>query len=413
MRRGALGAVAAQAVQAGASFVLQVLVVRLLGIEELGRFAILYGVLVLATGVVTGVIGDSLVVLDRADPRIRSALQSGAVGLAALSGAVPAGVALAAGLVTPVEAVAFAGACALFTLEEVLRRLLMAGVAFFRIVAADLAGFVVALGVIGVAVAGRVLDLAVVLGAIAAGQGVAILVAVALLPRGERRIVAPRTGGFGAVLRYGSWRGLQQLLRPGLLTGVRSLVGVAAGLAAVGLLETARVYVAPALLLIGGLSSFLFVAFARDRDGPLAPRRRRADRAVLVLLSATGVMSLVGLALLPWAGPLLFGVQPDVVSVLGWLAYAASVAAVTPYGSLAATRGRQARVFAIRASDTVAGLAGVAVLLVAGGPPAVAPLVLAATSLAGGLGIRFLVLREGPGRDPGTGTSRADDGGAQ
>ncbi len=67
----ALGALLAQGAQAGVSFVLQVLVARLLGIEELGRFAILYGVIVIATGIVSGVVGDSLVVLDRGDGVVR------------------------------------------------------------------------------------------------------------------------------------------------------------------------------------------------------------------------------------------------------------------------------------------------------------------------------------------------------
>ena len=72
MKRKALGAVIAQAAQAGIGLLLQILVARLLGIDEYGRFAILYGVVIVATAVVTGLIGDSLVVLERSQRAIRA-----------------------------------------------------------------------------------------------------------------------------------------------------------------------------------------------------------------------------------------------------------------------------------------------------------------------------------------------------
>ena len=76
MKRKALGAVIAQAAQAGIGLLLQILVARLLGIDEYGRFAILYGVVIVATAVVTGLIGDSLVVLERSQRAIRAGLQA-------------------------------------------------------------------------------------------------------------------------------------------------------------------------------------------------------------------------------------------------------------------------------------------------------------------------------------------------
>lgn len=392
MRSRAVGAILAQGAQAGISFVLQVLVARTLGIEELGRFAILYGVIVVVTGVVTGVVGDSLVVLDRAHGPIRSALQGTTLVLAATGGLTGALIFLLVGLVTPVEALLFAGATALFTTEEVLRRLLMAHLAFFRVIAADLGGFAVALAIILAAGAAGTSSLSVFLGAICAGQAVAILIAVVLLPRHERHWAPAQRGGLQEVLDYGTWRGMQQLLRPGLLTAVRLLVGAFAGLAAVGLLEAARVYVAPALLAVGGLTSFLFVRYAQDRGRPLRTLLRRADLTVVALIAGTAVLGAIALLLLPWAGPLLFTIQPPTDAVVGWLAFTAAVAATTPYGTLAAVHGGQRRVFALRLGDTLLSAAAVLVLLLAAGGVVWVPVVLAAGALLGGLAIRFLVL---------------------
>lgn len=388
----ALGALLAQGAQAGVSFVLQVLVARLLGIEELGRFAILYGVIVIATGIVSGVVGDSLVVLDRADAAVRWALQGTTLALSAAAGLVGGAVFLAVGLVSPVEALLFAVATAAFTCEEVLRRLLMAHFAFLRVVAADLGGFAVGLALIVAVSLAAGPSLALVLGGIALGQAAALAIAALALPRDDRWLAAPRRGGLGTVLAYGTWRGLQQLLRPGVLTAMRLLVGAAAGLTAVGLIEAARVYVAPALLAVSGLTSFLFVRYAKDRERPLRELLRRADRTVLALLGGTVLLGAVGVLLLPWLGPLLFGVAPDAWVVVGWLAFTAAVAATTPYGSLAAVHGGQRRVFGLRLADSLLSLAGVAVLLLAGGQPGWAPLVLAGGALLGGAAIRFLVL---------------------
>jgi len=388
----ALGAIVAQGAQAGISFVLQVLVARTLGIDELGRFAILYGVIVVVTGIVTGVVGDSLVVLDRGQGRIRWALQGTTIALAASGGVIGAAVFLAVGLIDPLEAALFALATAMFTAEEVMRRLLMAHFAFFRVVAADLGGFAIALAIVfGVGVTAG-FSLALFLGAIAAGQAVAIIVAALLLPRAERSWARFERGGLREVLDYGTWRGLQQLLRPGLLTAVRLLVGVFAGLTAVGLLESARVYVAPALLAVGGLTSYLFVRYAQDRGRPLRAVVRRADVTVLALVAGTAVLGVIAVALLPWLGPILFSVQPPTDAVIGWLAFTAAVAATTPYGTLAAVHGGQRKVFALRLADSLISVAAVVGLLMTGGGAVWVPVVLAAGALLGGAAIRLFVI---------------------
>jgi hypothetical protein len=137
------------------SLALQILVARLLGIADYGRFAILYGVIVLASGVVTGLVGDALIVLDRADRRIRAGLEVWLAIAAATSAALAAAVAAASGFASPAEAGLFALAMIAFVVEEIVRRLLMAGYAFSRVIAADLTGFVISLALLAAAAACR------------------------------------------------------------------------------------------------------------------------------------------------------------------------------------------------------------------------------------------------------------------
>lgn len=393
MNRRAVGAVAAQGVQALTSFVLQVAVARTLGLSGLGAFAIVYGVVVLASGVVTGFVGDSLVVLDRRHPPVRAALQQFALALAILTGAVAGAGAALARLITPLEAALVLLATALFCLEEVLRRTLMARLLFWRVALIDACGLVVVVAIVGSSALLTPPTLATFLLALAGGQLVALLLGVVMLPRDERFLVPFRAADRRTVARYGIWRSLQQFLRPALLTAVRSVVGVLVGLAATGLLEAARVYTAPALLLVSGLSSYLFASYAKERSG--AGGVRRADRAVGALVAMTAAMAVVAVLLLPVVGPLLFRTTPDLVAVVGWLLYTVSVAAVTPYGALAAVAGRQAVVFAVRAGDTLVSLAAVVVALLLGADPAWAPALLVIGSLAGGLVLRRVAARAG------------------
>jgi O-antigen/teichoic acid export membrane protein len=392
VKRSAVGAVGAQGAQALGSFVLQIIVVHALGLDGLGTFSILYGVMVLVAGILTGFVGDSLVVLDRRDRPIRSALQQYSLGLSVVAGLVSAVVAGLSGLVTVPQAILFAVSVALFGLEELMRRVLMANVMFWKVAAIDLTAFLFALAVIGIGALGHTLSLELFLIAIAVGQVAAIVLGAALLPRAERYVVGFMGGGYRAVAAYGTWRSSQQLLRPALLTVVRTLVTVFLGLAATGLLETARVYVAPAMLVISGLTSFLFVSYARDRTAKVSDQLPKADRAVAALLGITVVMGIAFVLLLSLVGKLLFGTTPQLAAVIGWLAYTASVSAVTPYGALAAVGGRQALVFAIRLGDTLLSAIAVIVLLALGGQAAFAPIALAIGSIAGGLAIRIFIL---------------------
>lgn len=388
----AFGAVIAQGIQAAVSFALQILVARLLGIDELGRFAILYGVLVLATAVVTGLVGDSLVVLDRTDPRVRGGLLLTLVTVVFGLSVVAILVAALSGFADPVTALLFGAAVAAFTVEEIVRRLLMAHMRFIRVALIDFLGFEVAIIVILLSSAS--LSLGVFLGAIAAGQIVAAVTGLFLLPASERVACRLRGADVRSVWGYGTWRAMQQMLRPGQFTLVRLLVLGAAGATAVGLLEAARTYTSPVLLVVGGLSSFLFVRFAQNRAVHTpAVRLRQADRAVVTLLILSMVLGAVALLLAPLFGPLLFAAPLDPIAVICWIVYGASVALVTPYGALAAVSSRQSMAFMIRAADTVVGLIAVMVLLAIGMPAAWAPLVLAGGSVMGGIALRVLAQR--------------------
>lgn len=66
-RPGAV-AILAQVWQAAGSFALQVIAAHLLGAPGLALVSLCLGVIVLATAVSSGVVGDSLTVLDRRDP---------------------------------------------------------------------------------------------------------------------------------------------------------------------------------------------------------------------------------------------------------------------------------------------------------------------------------------------------------
>jgi hypothetical protein len=197
------------------------------------------------------------------------------------------------------------------------------------------------------------------------------------------------------------WRGLQQVLRPSLFTVVRLLVLSAAGLASVGLLEAARTYTSPLILVIGGLSSFLFVRFADQHKAGVGGSVREADRVVVFLLIGTVAMSVIAVALIPWISPIAFGVEVDAFAVVAWLAYGVSVAIVTPYGALGAVAGRQIAVFLIRLSDTALAVIAVVVMLALGASPSALPFGLAVTSMLGGLGLRWMVVASGRPGDSG------------
>jgi hypothetical protein len=256
----------------------------------------------------------------------------------------------------------------------------------------DLVGLAMAMAVLWLWSLAAGLELVAFLAAIAIGQLAASVAAVLLLPAEERFLSRSAPASWKSVARYGFWRAAQQALRPTLLTAIRLAVVAIIGLAAAGELELARLYAAPAMLFVSGISSYLFASFARKRELSVADLLKQSDRGVAILLAATAAIAAVGLPLLPVAGPLMTGSTPGLLATAGWLAYAASIAGVTPYGALAAVRGQAHRIFVIRLADSALSLLAAGGIMAATGNAAYAPLLAAVGSAAGGWGIRRILL---------------------
>jgi O-antigen/teichoic acid export membrane protein len=386
----------AQLWQAAGSFALQILAAHLLGATGLGTFALCFGVIVLATALVGGVVGDSLTVLDRDDRGVRSGLEWWALVLL-LGTSLAGSVALVlTGMLTVPQAAAFGVASVLFQAEEIIRRLFMAELRFWRLVVIDTISLAGALAAIGVSAALGTVSLLTLLVGLAVGQAMAFVVAVAMLPAKDRRVVSLRGARIAAVASFGVWRGAQVAVNPGVLTAFRSLVVIGVGTAALGEIEAARILVAPAILLVQGLGSYLLASYARDKNVALRVLQTRANRASLAMSSAIVLVGGVAALMVPYLGPLVAGTGFAVsgVAVFCWALYAAASATMQPFASLCAARGRPRQVFTVRVVDSVVGLALAAIaLLVLNVPVTVAPFALALGLLLGGVLVRSLVLR--------------------
>lgn len=364
--RSISGAIAAQFSQAIGSFLLTVAGIRALSEGDFGILSLLLGALVLATALMTGFVGDSLTVLDRANPRIRAALEMWAVAIAAVLLVVGALGARSSGVLGTYDAALFGLCLAVFTLEDTVRRMLMANFRFWSVVVVDGAYLLVAALVLGVAWRsdGR-LALTDFLLALVVGQVVAASIGWRILPNAERSLTRWKHPAMRHVAGFGAWRALQQGIRPAMLTIVRILVIAAAGSAALGSLESARVYMSPALLLVQGTGGYLLARYAADRHLSVSKAIRSSDTAALSLvLSAIG-LGVVALLLLPVLGPILTGgaKQIDLVAAAAWAASAAAVAATMPYASLGAVRGRQMLVVTLRFVDASIAVALVGMML--------------------------------------------------
>ena len=283
----AVAAALAQLAQAAGSFVLQVVAAHALGARGLGVVSLCLGVIILVTAVTSGLVGDSLTVLDRHEPSVRAALQGLTLVMVA-GGSTLAALALnLTGILDGPQAVAFAVATAVFQLEEVLRRVLMAALRFWTLLIVDGAAVGSTLVALAVLAATGEIEVGSFLVAIAIGQSVGIVVAALVLPVPERRLVPFVTPAFRQVLSFGGWRGAQVALTPLGLTASRLVVLSATGAIALGEVEAARVLGAPALLVVQGLGAYLLSTYARDRDldarrpappGPPGQRRHGRDR---------------------------------------------------------------------------------------------------------------------------------------
>ncbi|WP_232376143.1 MATE family efflux transporter [Amycolatopsis aidingensis] len=385
--------VLSQGITAGTSLLLQVVAARALGIAEFGAFALFLALLVSASALYTGFVGDGLAVLNRREPRTRAALAgSAAVGLTAAC-AIGVGAALVIRHGEPVTALLYAGMLVLWLVEETIRRLLMARLEFWKLVGNDLAylfGTALALGA-WAATAGAV-TLPMLFAAMAVGAVTAIAAGIGQLPRAELRGLAPGWSGLRGVLSFAGWRAVQATLRPAALLAARVLVANLLSVTAVGVLEAGRLVVAPLQVVINGAGSFLLSGFAAGARAGGVDGGKVAARAAIVL---TGVTVAGGLATAAFAGPLgglLTGIAVSPWLVLGWVAYLAVWAAGLPYVTEVVSRKRSRAVFLTRLVDSVLGLvlAGAAVAL--GASLAAVPWLMAAGGLYSVLRLRALAV---------------------
>lgn len=401
MKRGsgrsqALGGVAAQGTQAASSFVLQILAVRLLGAEGLGVFASIYGVVVLGTAINTGLVGDSLTVLGRHQRGIRAALQTWGLMVPLAFGIMLGVGAWAAGALTAWFAVALSVSTSLFLMEDLLRRLLMANFRFGRIVLVDVCGLTASCLTLVVIATVSTLEVGHFFVALAVGQGLALFVALTVLPAPERWWAPIRSADLGTVARYGSWRAVQASIKPALLAFVR-IAGLGfVGAAAVGQLEASRVYLSPVLIVIGGLSTVMLARFAARKGEGLDELIRAADRSAAWISGLSLLPVGAALVLEPVAAPLLTGgdFALPLIALVGWGVYAVATGFTAPYSTLAAVRGSQRTVVGVRMAESA--VAACVVLLVLWWSSTItwAPLLLGIGSGVGGLWLRAILKRQ-------------------
>lgn len=393
VRSRAAGAAVAQVWQAVGSFGLQIVAAWTLGAEGLGLISLSLGVIVLTTALASGMVGDSLVILDRSRPQVRGALQAWAL-LLGLSTALVAGLAMGATILTPLQALLFAGALAAFQFEELIRRVFMGVMQFWRLVIVDTVAVATALAIIVTFGLTGTITIEAFFAALLVGQVAGIASAVALLPAAERVWSPIRGSDFGPVAAFGAWRGAQVAVPQLMLTLARILVTTFAGGVALGLVEGARIFVAPVLLVVQGLGSYLLSTYVRDSRAGVAVLRRRAWRASLLMMGGGLVVGAGAVVLAPQLGHLVSGsnFDLDLLTVAGWVVYVIGSASFQPFASLAAVKGRQRRVFVCRLIDAGFAVVLLTALLANGVSAAWTPYVLATGLLLGGLLVRQFVL---------------------
>ena len=393
VRSKAAGAAVAQVWQAVGSFGLQIVAAWTLGPVGLGLISLALGVVVLSTALASGMIGDSLVILDRGKPSVRGALQTWALLLAAVTGVVAA-LAMGATVLTPVQALLFAGALVAFQFEELVRRVFMGLMQFWRLVVVDTVALVIALGIIATAAATRTITVESFFAALLVGQTAAIGAGILLLPAAERVWAPMRGSDRREVAAFGAWRGAQVAVPQLMLTLSRVLVIAFAGGVALGLVEGARIFVAPVLLIVQGLGSYLLSSYVRDQQLGVPALRRRAWRASLMMMGGALVAGTAIVLAAPYLGHLVSGPSFEIerLTVAGWVCYVMASASFQPFASLAAVKGRQRRVFACRLADAGFAVVLLTSLLAAGVSAAWTPFVLASGLVVGGLLVRQFVL---------------------
>ncbi|MQA07253.1 MAG: oligosaccharide flippase family protein [Pseudonocardiaceae bacterium] len=385
--------VLSQAVTAGTSLVLQVIAARTLGLTGFGIFALCLSLLVTASALYTGYIGDSLAVLDRQDRDTRAALACSALIAWALCFVAGLGTILVLRQGDVGTALVYGAMLVLWLGEETFRRLLIARLAFWRLVINDLVYFAVTILVLlGISLVAGPMTLTALFGAMAIGAVAAIGVGIAQVPRAELGELRPGLAGMRMVASFAAWRALQASLRPAALLASRVFVTNLLSLAAVGVLEAGRLVVAPLQVIINGAGSFLLAGFAAGEGSS-----RNLSRYAVALLLGTTVVGGAGLAL--FAGPLgelMTGAGVEPALVLGWVGYLAVWAAGLPYVTEVVARRRSRTVFLVRLVDSVVGLCLVAIALALGAGVVAVPWLMSVGGIYSVLRLRRLAIRTRP-----------------
>jgi O-antigen/teichoic acid export membrane protein len=359
--------VISQGLTAGTSLLLQVVAARGLGLDQYGVFALFLSLLVSATALYTGYVGDSLAVLDRHDPETRSALSASALTGLLLCFAVGVGSVAVVRDGDWIGGLVYAAMLVAWLVEETFRRLLIARLEFWKLVVNDLAYLLgTALSLAAWFVSSGKVTLVMLFAAMGVGAVTAVVVGFAQVPPRELRRLSPGWTGARAVASFAGWRSLQAALRPVALLLSRLLVANLVGLAAVGLLEAGRLVVAPLQVIINGAGSFLLAGFAAGERSGDGSTRTLANRAALMLVGVTvaggALMALFARPL----GKLMTGTEVEPLLLLGWVAYLGVWAAGLPYVTEVVARKLSRAVFVTRLIDSAAGLALVAAALSAG-----------------------------------------------
>ncbi len=357
-----------QGINAGGSLLLQIVAARTLGLAAYGSFAVCLALLSAATALFSGYVGDSLAVLDRHDRDTRATLVASALTLLVLAFGIAFGTVVAL-LHSPGAALVYAVMTVLWLIEETFRRILIARLEFWKLVANDSSYNTIALVIVGVLLlVGQHITLGRIFVAMALGAATAVVVGIVQVPRAERTDLRPGWAAMRAVATFAAWRSLHAALRPTALLLSKALVISLISLTAAGVLEAGRLVVAPLQVIINGAGSFLLAGFAAGERGTAARNNRMARYAVWLLL-ATVVICGCALALLAGpAGRIMTGRPVDPLLVFGWTAYLAVWAVGLPYISEVVARKHSRAVFVARLVDSVLGLvlAGIAIELHAG-----------------------------------------------
>ena len=357
-----------QGINAGGSLLLQILAARTLGLAAYGSFAVCLALLSAATALYSGYVGDSLAVLDRHDRDTRATLVASAITLLVLAFGIAFGTVVAL-LHSPGAALVYAVMTVLWLIEETFRRILIARLEFWKLVANDSSYNTIALVTVGVLLlVGQHITLGRIFTAMALGAATAVVIGVVQVPRAELTDLRPGWAAMRAVATFAAWRSLHAALRPASLLLSGTLVITLISLPASGLLQAGRQVVGPLQVIINGAGSFLLSGFAATEHGKAARDNRMARYSLWLLLATVGICGSVLALFAGPAGQLLAGRAVSPLLVFGWTAYLAVWAVGLPYISEVIARKQSRAVFMARLVDSVLGLAlaGIAIKLGAG-----------------------------------------------